>query len=230
MSGKRVALITGAGRGIGRAIAERLLAEGWCISLGLRRPQPEWQDRADVHLFQYDAMNGGEAAWVDSALERFGRIDAIVANAGVMITASVAEISDDDFDAMWQVNVRAPQRLARAAFPALSLSGSGRIVIIASLSGKRVASVPSSAYAVTKHAAVALAHGLRQAGFEQGIRATAVCPGFVSSDMGRGLNPFDADLMTSPGEISDVVTYAINLPNRASVAEISVNCRAEQSY
>jgi NADP-dependent 3-hydroxy acid dehydrogenase YdfG len=227
---ERVALITGGGRGIGCAIAKKLLADGWKISLGLRRPQPEWQDGPTVQTFPYDAMDGGEDAWVTVAIERFGRIDAVIGNAGVMIPGSVSEISDEDLDTMWAVNVRAPQRLARAAFPALAQSGTGRIIIVASLSGKRVASVSSSSYAVTKHAAVALAHGLRQAGFDRGIRATAICPGFVSSDMGRELAPFEADLMTSPEEIAGIVAHAINLPNRASVAEIAVNCRAEQSY
>lgn len=225
----RVALISGAGRGIGRAIADRLLAEGWQLSLGLR-DRSQWAETAAVQTLDYDAASGGEDHWVAAAVDRFGRVDAIVANAGVMITASVAEVSDRDLDEMWAVNVRAPQRLARAAFPALAESGTGRIVIIASLSGKRVASVSSSAYALTKHAAVALAHGLRQAGFDRGIRATAICPGFVSSDMGRELQPATVDAMTTPAEIADIVNMVINLPNGASVAELPINYRAEPSF
>lgn len=230
MAQGRVAIITGAGRGIGKAIANRLLADGWKLSLGMRQPQAHWQDNDAVQTHVYDARIGGEAEWVDAALARFGRIDAVIANAGIMIAQSVVEIDDEDLDAMWAVNVRAPQRLAKAAFPALSVSGHGRIAIIASLSGKRVASVDSSAYALTKHAAVALAHGLRQAGFEKGIRTTAICPGFVATDMGLALAAENADAMTSPEEVADVVAYAINLPNRASVAEMTVNWRAEQLY
>lgn len=229
MTEDRVALVTGARRGIGRAITERLLADGWKVSLGLREGFEDWKDNPAVQVLGYDASLGGEEEWVAAALDRFGRIDAIVANAGVMIPKSVVEISDEDLDTMWAVNVRAPQRLARSAFPALGVSGKGRVIVIASLSGKRVASVQSSSYAMTKHAAVALAHGLRQAGFDQGIRATAICPGFVSSDMGKSLVP-DLQTMTSPAEIADIVLTAINLPNNASVAEIAVNCRAEQSY
>lgn len=225
----RVALISGAGRGIGRAIADRLLAEGWQLSLGLR-DRSQWTESGTVQTLDYDAASGGEDHWVAAAVERFGRVDAIVANAGVMITAPVAEVSDADLDTMWAINVRAPQRLARAAFPVLARSGKGRVVIIASLSGKRVASVQSSAYALTKHAAVALAHGLRQAGFDRGIRATAICPGFVSSDMGRDLQPNAVDAMTTPMEVADIVNTIINLPNSASVAEVPINYRAEPSF
>ncbi len=230
MAEERVALITGARRGIGRAITERLLQDGWKVSLGLRQAQDEWTDNQAIHNHPYDALHGGEEAWVETTLERFGRIDAVVANAGVMVAKSVVDIDDESLDTMWAVNVRAPQRLAKAAFAALSHSGNGRIAIIASLSGKRVASVDSSAYALTKHAAVALAHGLRQAGFDKGIRATAICPGFVATDMGLALAPDNAASMTSADEVADVVVYAINLPNRASVAEITVNWRAEQLY
>lgn len=230
MAENRVALITGAGRGIGRAIADRLLADGWKLSLGLRQPQGHWLEDDAIHTHVYDAQTGGEAEWVDAALQRFGRIDAVIANAGIMVAKSVVEIDDEDLNTMWAVNVRAPQRLAKAAFSALSLSGRGRIAIIASLSGKRVASVDSSAYALTKHAAVGLAHGLRQAGFDKGIRTTAICPGFVATDMGLALAPENAAAMTSPEEVADVVAYAINLPNRASVAEMTVNWRAEQLY
>jgi NAD(P)-dependent dehydrogenase (short-subunit alcohol dehydrogenase family) len=230
MSEDRVALVSGARRGIGHAIAERLLADGWRLSLGLRSEADGLEPGERLHVHPYDALEGGEAAWVEAALARFGRIDAIVANAGVFLPRTVVDGSDADFDAMWTVNVKAPRRLAQAAFPALAATGRGRIVIIASLSGKRVKSPGSSLYAVTKHAAVALAHGLRQTGFDQGIRATAVCPGFVATDMARAIAGRADDTMTSPAEIARLVATALDLPNTASVAEIAVNCQAEELY
>ena len=230
MAEERVALVSGAGRGIGRAIAEHLRAEGWRVSLGLRGDVEGLSEGGPVHLHRYDATAGGEEAWVAAALERFGRIDAVIANAGIIVPRSVIEIEDADLDAMWEVNVKAPRRLAKAAFPALAVSGRGRIVVVASLSGKRVKSVGSSAYAVTKHAALALAHGLRQCGFDQGIRATALCPGFVATDMARGLTDRDAAEMTDPADLAGLVATVLNLPNSASVAELSVNCQAEELY
>lgn len=227
---ERVALISGAGRGIGRAIAERLLADGWRLSLGLRGPADGLADGERIHCHRYDALEGGEAAWVAAAHERFGRIDAIVANAGIMVAKTVIEGTDDELDAMWQVNVKAPRRLAQAAFPALAASGRGRIVIVASLSGKRVKSPVSGLYAVTKHAAIALTHALRQTGFEQGIRATAICPGFVATDMARGLTARDEAELTRPQDVARLVAMAIDLPNTASVAELAVNCQAEELY
>ena len=125
--------------------------------------------------------------WVAQALTRFGRIDAVVANAGIMIAKNVIEAEDADLDAMLAVNVKAPRRLAAAAWDALSESGRGRIIVLGSLSGKRVKSANASLYSVSKFAAVALAHGIRHTGWDLGIRATAVCPGFVATDMARSL-------------------------------------------
>ena len=226
----RVALVSGASRGIGRAIAERLLADGWRLSLGLRAPADGRADGDRLQILSYDAREGGEAVWVAAALERFGRIDAIVANAGIIVPKTVIEGTDEELDAMWEVNVKAPRRLAQAAFPALAASGRGRIIIIASLSGKRVKSPASGLYAVTKHAAVALAHALRQTGFDQGIRATAICPGFVATDMARGLTTRSEAEMTRPEDIARLVAIALDLPNAASVAELAVNCQAEELY
>ncbi len=226
MADDRVALISGANRGIGAAVARQLQGEGWRLSLGMRSPQrPDWAgDEERVQLHRYDASSCEEDAWVSTALETFGRIDAVVANAGIMIPGSVIEAEDADLDAMHEVNVKAPRRLARAAWPALRASGSGRVIIVASLSGKRVASPRSGLYSKTKYAAVALAHALRHEGWEHGIRATALCPGLVSTDMGKGLFPDKADDMTTAEDVARLASLALDLSNTASVAELHVNC------
>jgi NAD(P)-dependent dehydrogenase (short-subunit alcohol dehydrogenase family) len=172
----------------------------------------------------------GPAVWAAEALAQFGRIDAVVANAGLMIPKPPIEIFNDEMAELLEVNVQAPRRLAAACWDALSASGRGRIILLGSLSGKRVKSARSGSYAISKFAVVGLAHALRHSGFDQGIRTTAVCPGFVATDMAMGLTDRDAQAMTQPEDLARVIQMLIDLPNEASVAEFCVNCQLEESY
>lgn len=226
---RAVALVTGASRGIGAAIARRLAADGWSLSLGMRNPQAP-EGLADAHLHRHDCFEADEAAWVEAARAQFGRIDAVVACAGIMTPKSVIEVEDDALDAMWEVNVKSPRRLIRAAWPDLCQTGRGRVVVVASLSGKRVKTAGSAAYAMTKHAAVALSHGVRQAGWEHGVRATAICPGYVATDMTGGVKDFPREEMTEAESVADLAALALSLPNNACMAEMHVNCRIEEFY
>lgn len=228
----RCVLISGANRGIGAAMAERLSEDGWAVSLGMRQPViPDWarQLPADrIQLVAYDATKPeSEADWVAAAEAKFGRIDAVVANAGLMIPHDVIEASEDDIRQMMEVNVMAPRRLAKAAWHALGTSGRGRIIVLASMSGKRVKSAASGSYAMTKFAAVALSHALRHAGYAQGIRATAICPGFVATDMARNLSSLEDKAMTDPRDLARMIAMILDLPNEAIVAELAVNCMLE---
>lgn len=227
----KVVLISGANRGIGAVTARALSAAGWHVSLGMRQPDmPGWAQEDNTHLFAYDATDPHSAdLWVEAARNRFGRIDAIIANAGIMIPKSVIEADDEDIDAMMTINVKAPRQLAKAAWNELARSGSGRVIIIGSLSGKRVKSAGAGSYALSKFAAVALAHALRQAGYDLGIRATALCPGFVATDMTRD-NARAASDMTRPEDIARIIELLLSLPNEASVAEFTVNCQLEPSF
>ncbi len=220
-------MVSGASRGIGAAIATQLAGAGWDLSLGMRRPAP-LAGAPEALLQAYDSeTSGAEAAWVAATLARFGRIDAIICNAGLMVPKSAITATEAEMAAMFTVNVFAPQRLAQAAWPSLSASGCGRVVVISSLSGKRVASAGSGAYAMTKFAALALTHALRHAGWEAGIRATAICPGFVATDMALAITDMDPAAMTQPEEVARLVQMALELPNTASVPEIAVNGRIE---
>ncbi len=227
----RVALISGANRGIGAAIASNLAASGWRLSLGLRNPSTLADPPNGALLQPFDAASGkDEAPWVEATLDRFGRIDAVINNAGIMIPKTVVEIDDDAIDALLQVNVKSPLRLVRAAYPALAASGRGRVVTIASLSGKRVKTAAAGSYSVSKFAALALAHAIRHAGWEDGVRSTAICPGFVATDMAQALTEFDPKIMTQPAEIARIVALVLDLPNTASIAEIPVNCQADGNH
>ncbi|EJK78903.1 SDR family NAD(P)-dependent oxidoreductase [Rhizobium sp. AP16] len=232
MNEERVAMISGASRGIGAALAEELATKGWRLSLGMRQPvMPAWADPARVRIFAYDAVDpDASSSWTEKTLSAFGRIDAVVANAGIIVAKTVIEADDADLDDLLEVNVKAPRRLAKSAWNALASSGRGRIIIVASLSGKRVKSANSGLYAVSKFAAVALAHAIRHIGFDLGIRATAICPGFVATDMARALTSKADSEMTDPRDLARIIAMLIDLPNEASVAEFSINCQLEESF
>ena len=118
--------------------------------------------------------------------------------------------------------------LARAALPHLKSAGAGRFVILASLAGKRVLG-PGVGYQMTKHAAVALAHAVRLEGWEAGVRALAVCPGLVDTDLVAGIAGIAKEEMIDAESLARLVVTTMTLPNNASVAELLVNCRYEHS-
>jgi NAD(P)-dependent dehydrogenase (short-subunit alcohol dehydrogenase family) len=181
----------------------------------------------DVLLCAYEANDrAAPVAWTEETLRRYGRIDVLVNNAGISRFVSLEEGSEDDLDAMLDLNVKAPFRLVRAALPHLKKSGSGRVVNLASLSGKRVLGL-NAGYQMSKHAVVALTHAVRRAGWEHGIRATALCPGFVETDMTARVTDVARDEMTDPADLAKLVATVVMLPNNAAVAELLVNCRYE---
>ncbi len=225
----RVAMVSGASRGIGAAIAAELAAGGWSLSLGVRSPAvmgpPPGGETTLVQ--RYEARDReSQKAWVEATVARFGRIDAVVANAGMLIPKSVVDAEDAEIDEIYDVNVMAPMRLVRAAWPWLVAAERGRVILVVSLSGKRVASAPSGLYATTKFAALGLTHAIRQAGWEQGVRATAICPGFVATEMAAAA-PAPPEELTQPDDVGRIVAFALDLPNTASVAEIPINWALE---
>jgi len=231
---QRVALVSGASRGIGLGITQELIARGWFVSLGVRSATlPEGLDDNNCEAIAYDSNETqAEKTWVDNVLVRKGRIDAIVANAGILDMSSIVTVDEQQFEDLLNVNVRAPRRLAAAAWPALIRSGQGRIMIIASLSGKRVKSAESALYSVSKFAAVGLAHALRHEGWDDGIRATAICPGLVNTDMGRSITASSVtpEQMSQPEDVGKLVVMAIESPNTLCQPEISFNCQPDGLY
>ena len=228
----RVAMVSGASRGIGAAIARDLAANGWALSLGCRNPAASaLPDGESVHVHEFDALDGGdEARWVEATVARFGRIDAVVNNAGISVPKSIIEAEESDLDLLLSVNLKSPFRLIRAAWPHLVASKRGRVVTIASLSGKRVKSARASLYAISKFAVVAFSHGIRQVGADVGVRATAICPGFVNTELGVSGIDRDPAEITQPEDVARVVRMVLDLPNTAAIAEIPINWRVEDIY
>ena len=228
----RVAMISGGGRGLGKAITARLLADGWVVSLGLRNPAQADafdapSDRLMTHRFDATETDAAEP-WVAATADRFGRIDSLVNNAGILRMVNFQAGGPADLDALWAVNVRAPFLLIRAALPYLRKTGSGRIVNVASTDGKRFREGTSLGYAMTKHALLAMTQAARAEGWDDGVRATALCPGAIDTDLIAnlpGVTP-KPDRLT-PETVAETVAFLLGLPNQASVPELVVNTRKE---
>jgi 3-hydroxybutyrate dehydrogenase len=218
------ALVTGAGSGIGRAIAARLEADGFEVLAVDLAPEPDGPGvphQADLT----DRESNGAA--VGAALERFGRLDVVVAGAGIQHVAPVDEFPPEQWERIIALMLTSPFLLAHHAWPALAASGAGRFVAIASAHGL-VASPYKAAYVSAKHGLLGLVKTLALEGAEHGIAATAVCPGYVRtpllerqiSDQARAhglpedrvieeviLAPHAVKQLIEPQEVADVVAF-----------------------
>jgi 3-hydroxybutyrate dehydrogenase len=166
---ERAALVTGAASGIGRAIAARLTADGWSVQA---------VDVADGDL----ATREGNRAVVDAALERLGRLDAVVANAGFQHVAPIAEFPEERWDSLVALLLTSPFLLAKYAWDALAASGDGRFLVVASVHGL-VASPFKAGYVAAKHGVLGLVKVLALEGAEVGISASALCPSYVRTPL-----------------------------------------------
>ncbi|WP_330293206.1 SDR family oxidoreductase [Streptomyces sp. NBC_00576] len=232
----RVVLVTGASSGIGEATALRLASEGHRIVLGARRT-----DRLAA-LSSHIRAEGGRAghrrldvtdaadvrAAVDDTVAEYGRIDAIVNNAGVMPLARLDALLVDEWDRMIDVNVRGLLHGIAAVLPHFRRQGAGHVVTVASVGAHEV--VPTSAvYSATKFAAWAITEGLRLES-EPGIRVTTISPGVVESELADHISdPHAQDAMrvyrrnAMPADaIARAISYALGQPADVDVNEIVV--------
>jgi len=222
----RAALVTGAASGIGRAIAERLVADGWqvlSVDLETEADGPGEPFAADL------TTREGNSKAVDAALERFGGLAAVIPNAGFQHVSPVEEFDEDRWDALVALLLTSPFLLARYAWPALRASGDGRIVVVASVHGL-VASPYKAGYVAAKHGVLGLVKTLALEGAPVGIRASAVCPGYVRTalveqqiaDQSRThgvpeervledvlLAPQALKRLLEPSEVADAVAYLL---------------------
>ncbi len=233
----RVVMISGASRGIGAAIARRLHADGYILSLGARdvekaRSALGLRDDGRAMMVRFDAADPATAQdWIAKTVDRFGRIDGLINNAGILRQIGFNERDAAALYEMWDVNVMAPFRLISLALPHLRQAGHGRIVNIASTDAKRYRDASSSVgYAMTKHAVLAMSHAARFAGWEDGVRVTALCPGAVDTDLIAGIpGVTPAADRIKPEIIARTVSFLLSLPDNASVAELPMNTRLEST-
>jgi 3-hydroxybutyrate dehydrogenase len=217
----KVALVTGAAGGIGGAIVERLERDNWSV---------HGVDVNDADLTTRD----GNRAVVDAALERFGRLDAVVANAGFQHVASVEEFPEEQWDKLVALLMTSPFLLAKYAWAALRESGDGRFVAIASVHGLR-GSPFKAGYVSAKHGVLGLVKTLALEGAEHGISASAVCPAYVRTPLVEAqiaaqanahglpeervleeviLAPQAVKRLLEPSEVADVVAFLLGPSGR----------------
>jgi 3-hydroxybutyrate dehydrogenase len=166
---ERAALVTGAASGIGKAIAERLEADAW----GVHAVDVPDGDRT---------TREGNRAVVAAALERFGRLDAVVANAGFQHVAPVSEFPEERWDALVALLLTSPFLLAKYAWESLAVTGDGRFLVVASVHGL-VASPFKAGYVAAKHGVLGLVKVLALEGAAVGISASALCPSYVRTPL-----------------------------------------------
>lgn len=193
-SPQKIALITGAARGIGLATARRFLAEGWRVALLdiedelLKGAVASLADPDDTLALHCDVSDSaGVTAAIDAVAKRFGRLDALINNAGVAVFAPALETSDADWNRIMAVNLTGPFLCTKAAAPLMREHGGGAIVNVTSISAVR-ASTLRSAYGTSK---AGLAHLTKQLAVELaslGIRVNAVAPGPVETAMAKAVH------------------------------------------
>ncbi|MFG2580762.1 SDR family oxidoreductase [Streptomyces malaysiensis] len=238
----KVVAITGASSGIGAATSTHLAEKGARLVLGARR-----EDRLNEVVDRITARGGSAVGAVidvtrredlkrltDTAVDRFGRLDVLVSNAGTMAVSPFDELRQDDWDAMVATHITGLLNGIGAALPVFRRQRSGQFVNVASTAAYVVKS-PQGVYAATKTAVKVLTEGLRQ---ESGphLRVTLVSPGFTNTEgVGKGASPEAAaaatrlrdEIAIPPSAIASAIGYAIEQPAGIDVSEVVVRPTAQ---
>ncbi|MBX5242056.1 SDR family NAD(P)-dependent oxidoreductase [Rhizobium sp. NLR22b] len=232
-SDNRVMLISGANRGIGLAIARSLILAGHLVSLGARNVEKLkslfGEETERIHYAHFDAeVESTWKQWVDAAVAKFGRVDCLVNNAGCGAGGKADLMNGDPQveNLLRQVHVKAPTALVRLCMPHLRKTKAGRIIFINSASGKRVRGSVNLGYNAAKAEQLALAHTVHNEAWDDGVRVTTVCPGWVNTDLSAHSKLPDDD-KTQPQEVAAIVAAALGMPNNADLGDIIVNCEHE---
>jgi NADP-dependent 3-hydroxy acid dehydrogenase YdfG len=228
----KVALVTGASRGIGAAVARALDAEGVRLGLASRSGDDLGIEGAVAHRCDVRRPDDLEALVADT-VDRFGRLDILVANAGVGAYGPFLELEPDHLEEMIDVNVKGTLYAVRAALPHLIESGEADIVTLASEAGRR--GLPLEAvYCASKFAQVGFTRALDHELRERKVRCTNVCPGGVATDfaIGRGRTPEMPELadMMSPEDVAEVVVFVLTRPRSHRILETAFRPVTEESW
>jgi meso-butanediol dehydrogenase/(S,S)-butanediol dehydrogenase/diacetyl reductase len=230
----KVAFITGGNSGIGAEVANSLSAQGVKLALFSRSgAAPDLPGTLQLHG---DVGNRGEvAAAVQTAVDTYGRLDIVVANAGVGSYGQFGDVPEAHEDEMIRTNVLGTIYLYRAAVPHLQAGGGGDLITVASEAGRR--GLPGEAvYSASKFAQVGLTRALDNELREAGIRATNICPGGVwtnfAIDDGRGRTDGSDQLqgMMRPADIAELITFVLTRPRHMRILEAALRPMTEASW
>jgi 3-oxoacyl-[acyl-carrier protein] reductase len=228
----RVAIVTGASSGIGAATARGLHGAGAAVGLLSRRGDDLGLDRGlgqacDVR------DRAAVAAAVESVVERFGRLDIVVANAGIGAYGPFLELDPELVEEMIDVNLKGTLHTAAATLPHLIETGAGDFVSIASVAGLR-AFPGESVYNASKFGQLGFTRSLDHELREKGVRATCVCPGGVNTEFaigtGREHGDPELDSMMSADEVAEVVLFTVTRPRGMRILTTSFRPNSEPSW
>lgn len=223
----RVAIITGGGRGIGRATALAFAAEGADIVLAARTDSEISAVAEEVRALGRRALaiptdvqhKAAVDAMVAQTLETFGKVDILVNNAGVAIHNPIPKIREEDWDVTMAVNLKGVFLCTQAVFGLMCEQQSGHIVNVSSVSGK-YGHVNGGAYCASKFAVVGFTETINNEGRTHGVKASVVCPGPVDTKMRRDNHPDDViEHLTLPADVAALILFLVTQPPRAHTLE-----------
>jgi 3-oxoacyl-[acyl-carrier protein] reductase len=236
---ERVVIVTGAGRGVGRQTALRLAAAGATVVAvartagDLRRLEQESEARAGRIVAAPGDVRLAETATavVGDAEERFGRVDALVCNAGIERVKPLTDVSDEDLDTTLDTNLRAVVTFCRAALPGMLRRRSGHLVAVASMAGIRGFG-DDAVYCASKFGVVGLMDALDEEVRARGVRVTTICPGAIDTDLVRWVAPDDPvrRWFLRPEDVAEAVHFALSQPPRVVIGLLLLRPIAEPPY
>ncbi|HDY4453007.1 TPA: SDR family oxidoreductase [Staphylococcus aureus] len=222
----KIAVVTGAGSGIGEAIATLLHEEGAKVVLAGRN-KDKLQNVANqlaqdsVKVVPTDVTNKEEVdELMKIAQQTFGGLDIVINSAGQMLSSKITDYQVDEWDSMIDVNIKGTLYTAQAALPTMLEQASGHLINIASISGFEVTK-SSTIYSATKAAVHTITQGLEKELAKTGVKVTSISPGMVDTAITAAYNPSDRKKL-DPQDIAEAVLYALTQPKHVNVNEITV--------
>ncbi|EYO80471.1 SDR family oxidoreductase [Staphylococcus aureus] len=222
----KIAVVTGAGSGIGEAIATLLHEEGAKVVLAGRN-KDKLQNVANqlaqdsVKVVPTDVTNKEEVdELMKIAQQTFGGLDIVINSAGQMLSSKITDYQVDEWDSMIDVNIKGTLYTAQAALPTMLEQSSGHLINIASISGFEVTK-SSTIYSATKAAVHTITQGLEKELAKTGVKVTSISPGMVDTAITAVYNPSDRKKL-DPQDIAEAVLYALTQPKHVNVNEITV--------